>query len=194
MRNRGFSLAELLTAIAILGLFVSISVPAFLNYQRQTAVRLATAEIRSIFHLARSRAIARHKNAGLRFTASSAEWRYAICDDGDGDGVRTDDLAKGIDRCIESPRPVVRESRFASIGLPSDRLVDPDGDALLPTASPVQFGTSRICSFSPIGQSTSGTIYLTNRNGDLYAVRVMGTSAKIRVLRYNRESRKWESR
>ena len=194
MRHRGFSLAELLTAIAILGIFVSISVPAFLNYQRQTAVRIATAEIRSVFHLARSRAIARHKNSGLQFTAASAEWRYALCDDGDGDGVRNDDLDKGIDRCVESPRPVVRESRFASIGLPPDAIVDPDGDALKPTASPVQFGNSRICSFSPIGQSTSGTIYLTNRNGDVYAVRVLGTSAKIRVLRYNRTNGKWESR
>lgn len=194
MRNRGFSLTELLTALAIIGLFASMAMPAFLNYQRQTAVRTATAEIRAIFHLARSRAIARRRNSGLQFTTNGTHWQYAICDDGNGNGIRNEDLAKGIDRCIDVPRPVVRESNFATIGVPGDRIKDPDGDPLLPTSAPVQFGTSRICSFSPLGQSTAGTIYLTNRNRDLYAVRVYGTTAKIRVLRYDRGRAKWESR
>jgi prepilin-type N-terminal cleavage/methylation domain-containing protein len=194
MRQRGFSLTELLTALAIIGLFASLSVPAFLSYQRQSAVRAATAEIRTMFHLARSRAIARQRNAGLRFTTSGVQWQYTICDDGNGDGIRNDDLSKGIDRCIDVPRPVLRESRFATIGVPGDTIKDPDGDALLPTSVPVQFGNSRICSFSPLGESTSGTIYLTNRNGDVYAVRVYGATAKIRMLRYDRGSAKWVSR
>jgi prepilin-type N-terminal cleavage/methylation domain-containing protein len=194
MRQRGFSLTELLTALAIIGLFASLSVPAFLSYQRQSAVRAATAEIRTMFHLARSRAIARQRNAGLRFTTSGVQWQYAICDDGNGDGIRNDDLLKGIDRCIDVPRPVLRESRFATIGVPGDTIKDPDGDALLPTSVPVQFGNSRICSFSPLGESTSGTIYLTNRNGDVYAVRVYGATAKIRMLRFDRGSAKWVSR
>jgi prepilin-type N-terminal cleavage/methylation domain-containing protein len=194
VRQRGFSLTELLTALAIIGFFVSLSVPAFVNYQRQSAVRAATAEIRSIFHFARSRAIARRRNSGLQFTMNNAQWHYAVCDDGNGDGIRNDDLAKGIDRCVDVPKPVVRESRFATIGVPGDAIKDPDGDPLLPTSAPVQFGNSRICSFSPLGESTSGTIYLTNRNGDVYAVRVFGATAKIRVLRYDRPSARWESR
>jgi prepilin-type N-terminal cleavage/methylation domain-containing protein len=194
VHEEGVTLTELLTVLAILGLIASISVPAFLSYQRQSAVRLATAEIRSMFHLARSRAIARHSNSGLKFSRAGGAWRYALCDDGDGDGLRNDDLAKGIDRCAEAPREVVRESRFAAIGLPSDAIVDPDGDPLPPTRSPVQFNASTICSFSPLGQSTPGTIYLTNRNDDVYAVRVYGASAKMRVLRYNRRSGRWEAR
>jgi type II secretory pathway pseudopilin PulG len=184
----------LLTVLAILGLIASASVPAFLHYQRQSAVRLAAAEIRSVFHLARSRAIARHTHSGLKFSKTSGAWHYALCDDGDGDGLRNDDLTKGIDRCLAAPRPVVRESRFADIGLPPYAIIDPDGDPLPPTRSPVQFNASTICSFSPLGQSTPGTIYLTNRNEDVYAVRVYGSSAKMRVLRYNRGARRWEGR
>jgi len=180
--------------MAILGLIISAAVPAFLNYQRNSALRVAAAEIRSMFHLARSRAIARHRHSGLKFSASGKQWRYVLCDDGDGDGLRNDDLARGIDRCSGEPRVVVRESRFAAIGLPSDSIVDPDGDPLPPTRPPVQFNASTICSFSPLGQSTPGTIYLTNRNNEVYAVRVLGTSAKIRVLRYDRGTRKWASR
>ena len=194
MRKCGFSITELLTTLAIIGLFASLAMPSFINYQRQKAVRAAAAEIRSMFQSARSRAIARKRHAGLKFTASGSEWRYALCDDGDGDGIRNDDLASGIDRCVESPRPVLRESGFATIGLPSDAIVDPDGDPLPPTRPPVQFNASTICSFAPTGTATPGTIYLTNRDGDVYAVRVYGTTAKVRLLRYNRVTAKWESR
>ena len=192
--QRGFTLPELLTTIAIIGMTASISVPAFLNYQRRNAVRVAAQEIRSIFHVARSRAITRHAHAGLKFSAAGGEWRYALCDDGDGDGLRNDALASGVDRCVDLPRPVLRESRFAAIGLPSLAIKDPDGDPLPPTRSPVQFNASTICSFSPTGQSTPGTIYLTNRDDDVYAVRVYGASAKIRVLRYHPSAARWEAR
>jgi hypothetical protein len=55
----------------------------------------------------------------------------------------------------------------------------------------VQFGRSTICSFSPLGESSSGTIYLTARGRDLWAVRVYGATAKIRILRYVRSTGKW---
>jgi prepilin-type N-terminal cleavage/methylation domain-containing protein len=189
--QRGFTISELLTTIAIIGMFASISVPAFLSYHRRSAARVAASEIRSIFHLARSRAIARHAHAGLKFSSDGVVWRYALCDDGDGDGLRNDDLSKGIDRCAGLPRPVLRESGFATIGLPSFPMKDPDGDPFPTPRSPVQFNSSTICSFSPMGQSTPGTIYLTNRDDDVYAVRVYGASAKMRVLRYDRTTTKW---
>ena len=68
----------------------------------------------------------------------------------------------------------------------------PDGDSIPANASPVQFGASTICSFSPIGESTSGTIYLTDAGGLAYAVRVFGGSGKVRLLRYNAGRRRWE--
>jgi hypothetical protein len=45
-----------------------------------------------------------------------------------------------------------------------------------------------------MGSSTSGTIYLTDDAGSLYAVRVYGVSAKIRLLRYDGSRKQWESR
>ncbi|MGZ8867811.1 MAG: hypothetical protein ACXW2P_05670, partial [Thermoanaerobaculia bacterium] len=81
-----------------------------------------------------------------------------------------------------------------SIGLLQQVIRDPDGDLLRPNDSPIQFGRSSICSFSPKGSATPGTIYLTDDAGSLYAVRVYGATAKIRLLRYSGERRRWESR
>lgn len=191
--QRGYSLVELLTALAILGCIALVSIPAFASMRRRSAVRLASYELRSIFHQTRSRAIARNANAGVRFSLLSGKWHFAVYDDGDGDGVLTEDINRGTDRLAVPPRVVLRETTLATIGVLAQMITDPDGDRLFPTSSPVVFGTSKICSFSPLGESTSGTIYLTDRGSELYAVRVYGATAKMRLLRYNAGSRKWET-
>lgn len=187
----GYSLAEMLAVVAIIGLFILISLPAFGSIQRRFALRAATAEMRSIFHVARMRAIARGRHAGLKFIRVGNEWSFAVYDDGDGDGLRNDDIARNIDKLVAPPRPVLPESRAINIGLLGVTIKDPDGDDLTPSDSPVQFGRSLLCSFSPFGESTPGTIYITDRGRDLWAVRVYGATAKIRVTRYDRGTRKW---
>jgi prepilin-type N-terminal cleavage/methylation domain-containing protein len=193
-KPRGFTLIELLIVMAIMGLTVRVAMPAFLTLQRRGATRAASAELRAVFHSTRARAIARGRHAAVKFTKSGAEWYYAIYEDGDGDGVRNDDITSGIDRCVAWPRRVLTDARVAFIAPPPFKLKDPDGDPLGPASSPVQFNTSALCSFSPLGESTSGTIYVSDRVGDVYAVRVYGATAKIRTLRYNPGSKKWESR
>lgn len=192
MRKRGFTLIELLIAIAIIGLTTAIAVPQWQSFRRRAAVGAAAGEIRSIFRVVRSRAITRGANAGVKFTRGPYDWQYTIYDDGDGDGVRNDDIQKGIDRRVSGPLYVIRGRELAAISIPASVRVDPDGAAMPSGASPVQFGSSTICSFSPIGESTPGTIYLADAAGLAYAVRVFGGSARVRMLRYNAQRRRWE--
>jgi Tfp pilus assembly protein FimT len=191
--DHGYSLADMLVVLAIIGMSVSVTMPAFNSMRHRGAVRAASAEIRSIFFVARMRATSRGHNYGIRFQKFGNEWRYAEYEDGDNDGLRTDDINKGIDRPLFTPRPVLLTDRgVATIGVLSKTITDPDGAKLTPTASPVQFGNSQICSFSSLGESTSGTIYLTDGVGGIYAVRVYGATAKVRTLRYNESRRTWE--
>ena len=192
-RQEGLTLIELLIVLAILGMIVSVGVPQFLTFQRRNAVRNAAAELRAIFNNTRMRAIARGRNSGVKFIKNAdGTWAYALYDDGDGDGVRNDDITSGVDRCIQQPRRVLQSlERRAFVGLPPYKLVDPDGDPLPPTKSPVNFNNSTICSFSPIGESTPGTIYVTDSIEDVYAIRVYGTSGRVRVLRWKGAKAKW---
>ena len=189
--QRGFTLNEMLIAIAILGMTVAVAFPKMMTLQRRAAARNAASEIRAIFHEARMRAVARASNCGVKFSKSADEWTYALYDDGDGDGIRNDDITSGVDRCFKTPRKVLASlERRATIGLPPFAIVDPDGDPLPPTKSPVAFN-STICSFSPTGESTPGTIYITDAIEDVYAIRSFGATARIRLLRWNAGKHKW---
>lgn len=190
-RQTGFSLIELVAVVSIVAIIVLISIPAFGSMRRQMAVRAASAELRTIFHLARSRAIARGRNCGLKFLQVDGEWKFALYDDGDGDGVRNDDINRGVDKMARPPRSVFPQSRIVTIGLLDIPIRDPDGDRMRIDASPVAFNRSAICSFSPVGEATPGTIYITDQGRNLWAVRVLGATARVRMLRYDGGAQRW---
>ncbi len=180
-------------AVAIIGLIAAVALPAFSSIHRRSAVRAATKELQTIFHLARSRAIARGMNTGVKFLRFEGEWFYAIYDDVDGDGVRNDDIDDGTDHCFRKPRLLLPHAGQATIGLPDRDLIAPDGEKLEAGSSPVRFNRSEICSFSPVGGSTPGTVYLTDGTGMIYALRIFGGSARIRLMRHL-GGRRWEQR
>ena len=192
-RQKGFTLLEGIAVVAIVGILALIAVPSFATYRRHASLRAEADQLRSIFRAARSRAIARNANAGVRFAQRGSQWTFALYDDGDGDGIRSDDIAAGIDRCYAAPTVLMPEFHIATIALLPVTIRDPDGDLLPPTASAVQFGRAQMCSFSPTGAGTPGTAYITNTDGEIFAIRVLGGSGRVRVLRYNAMKKKWEN-
>ena len=180
----GYTVTELLTVIAIVGMFSAIAMPSWLTLQRHAAVFAAAEELQSVFRGARMKAIASGRNVGVRFTKSGTTWMYALYDDRNGNGIKTAEINSGVDKMIARPKRVLNTVRYASIAAPAKTIIDPDGAKLKPSDSPVQFGSSAICSFSPLGTATPGTIYLTHSNDEIWCARVYGTSAKVRVLRY----------
>ncbi|HYO79639.1 MAG TPA: hypothetical protein VE010_24450, partial [Thermoanaerobaculia bacterium] len=187
-----YSLGELLVILGIVAMFLLVTLPAFGNIGRKRALRAASAELRSIFALTRARAISRNIHCGLKFRKAGAAWQFGVYEDGDRDGVRNDDIAKGVDRLLEQPRVVFRESGAVTIGLLDQKIKDPDGDPLPPTKGPVAFNRTTICSFSPLGQATPGSIYITDGR-ELWCVRVYGATAKLRTLRYDQKKERWTS-
>ena len=59
-----------------------------------------------------------------------------------------------------------------------------------PTASAI----SNICSFSPVGHASPGTVYLSNRRSRQAAVRVSPTTAKVQIWTWHGKKLKWIAR
>ena len=190
--GRGFSFLEIVVVLAIIGAIALCAVPSFATYRRRASVTSQAVQLQGIFRSLRTRAIASNRHAGVKFTQVGSEWAYSLYEDGDGDGIRSDDIASGVDRRYAGPSLLTPQFHIATIGLLPTAIRDPDGDALSPTALAVQFNRSTICSFSPTGSATPGTVYITDGAGQLFAVRVAGTSGRVRTLRYNGARRRWD--
>ena len=68
-----------------------------------------------------------------------------------------------------------------------------DGEAA-EGSGPVRFGRSQMASFSPLGMSTSGTVYVLGEGRSQFAVRVLGPTGRVRVFQYHYQSGEWRPR
>ena len=69
-RNSGFTLIELMIAVAIIGIAASLAIPEFLRWNAQSQLREATSEIAT--QLALARMIAMNRNTSVDVTVQTA--------------------------------------------------------------------------------------------------------------------------
>jgi prepilin-type N-terminal cleavage/methylation domain-containing protein len=182
--ERGQSLVELLVTLAIIGMLTALSAAAAVTAYDRLCLGAATAEMRGALANARQLAMARDRNVALKFRFERGEWTWSLHEDGDGDGVRNDDIARGIDRQLEPPRRLARGP--ARIGLPHASIRDPVTGGRLDTRSAVRFGNSTLCSVSRDGDVTNGSLVLTDGRRAVLLI-VHGTMCRVSVLRYDGE-------
>ena len=161
---------------AAVGIAAAVAVPqlnATIEHTRTVgAARYLAARLGS----ARAQAVARSANVALLFTIAGERTTMGIYADGNGDGVRTREIASGIDPAAGAPMRF--DVAFPHVIL---SLSDPPDPTL----------TSALMSFTPLGTASSGTLYLRGGDGSRYAVRVLGATGRTRVLRYDATSRSW---
>jgi hypothetical protein len=131
--------------------------------------------------LARTQAVARSATISLRFEDGPGGISIGAFQDGNRNGVLTRDIAEQIDRPISPPARLSEEFPGVAIALAPGT---PGSDA-------VQLGATNLLSFTPAGTATSGTIYIRGRDGTQWAVRVLGATARTRVLRYDPATATW---
>lgn len=121
--------------------------------------------------LARYQAISRGAVTALRVARVANETVLTTFVDGNRNGVLTADIAAGVD--TQLGRATSLSGEFSGVVVD---LLDRDGTAF---------------SFSPLGTSSSGTLYVSGRDGSRFAVRVVGATGRARVLRYLAATDSW---
>ena len=177
---------ELIAVLSLIGCLAAVGTSSITRARNNIALAAGTSEIRALFQRVRMLAVSHDRNVAIRFRPAGDLWSWSIYEDGDRDGVRNDDITRGVDILLERPR--LFQYRPVRIGVPSDPIRDPMTGELLSLRLPVRFGTSQLCSFSREGEATNGSVVLTDGH-NVTIIRITGTSALISVFRWN--GKKW---
>jgi type II secretory pathway pseudopilin PulG len=190
MTAAGFSLLELVFVVGLITTTAAAIVPSVATavdtYRTVGAVRYVAARLQRT----RMDAVTRGFNAAIRFTPTGTAVSFGVYADGNGDGVRSADIDRGIDRLLIGPERLGEQFAGVEFGtLPG--LPGVEGSAP-PGADPIRIGSARMASFTPVGTSTSGSLYILGPRRAQFVVRLYGETGKTRILKFNARANAWE--
>lgn len=157
-----------------------MALPSFLATVNRYRVWSATRYLASRMALARAHAVTRSAYVALRFRPDPTDVEFQMFLDGNHNGVRTLDIDAGVDRPIGESARLSDLFPGVTIGMATGMGTDP-----------VRIGPTNLLSFTPDGTATPGTIYVRSHDDEQLAVRVVGATARTRVMRYVRQTRAW---
>jgi type II secretory pathway pseudopilin PulG len=181
---------ELMFVVGLAATVTGIAVPQSRWALDEARTLGAVRDLTSRIHQVRMEAVKRSQSAGLRFATSDDSYTYAAYADGNRNGLRTVDIADGIDAAVyptERLSDLFAGVEFGALpGLPS---VDPSAPA--PGSDPIRLGASNLLTFSPIGTATSGSLYVRGPRSAQYVIRIFGETGRTRTLKFDARTRQW---
>jgi type II secretory pathway pseudopilin PulG len=188
--SQGYSLVEVLFALTLLGTLCGLAVPQLLatvdHVRAAGAVRYLTTRL----HQVRTEAVVRSKDVALQITQTSEGYSFATYLDGNGDGIRTHDIQNGTDPRLTRPERLPDHFSGVDFGV-QPGLPSPDGSSAAPGSNPIKLGSSSILTFTPLGTSSAGSLYVRSKGNSQYVIRILGETGKTRVLRFDSRRRLW---
>jgi len=179
-QNHGYTLIEMLFVSGLLTIIAAISVPVLTAGVERSRARAAARYLVAQMAMVRTQAVTRSTTMAMRFQLGAGGVTIAVYADGNSNGVRIRDIDAGVDRLVE--RPVRLEDLFpgVAIGVPSSS-----------TTEAVELGGSELLSFTPDGTSSSGSVNVLGRDGSQFAVRILGVTGRMRLLRLDARTGQW---
>jgi hypothetical protein len=142
----------------------------------------------------RWKSVAARRTRGLQFRKGPTGWSWREVEDGNGNGLRTAEIERGVDVVLTGDRTLESLVEHATLGFPPGGPypeAPPGSELLAPGDDPIRFGRSDLVSFGAMGGASSGTLYVTDGRTALYAVVLFGPSTRLRVWRWIGEERRW---
>ena len=167
----GYSLIELLLVCAVIAIVSAVTLPVSLAGIQRSRGWSGTRFVAARLVRARTSAVARGAIVAVRLDGEDATTTLSSFVDRNRNGVLTREIDGGIDGRLEDPVPIA--ALFPGVRIAVDE------------------GSPRLFSFSPDGTSTSGSIYVTSTDGTRFAVRVLGSTGRVRIERYLPERNAW---
>jgi Tfp pilus assembly protein FimT len=191
--NRGFTFLDLLAAITIMVIVVGAGISmAHASLDRSRTSGAAT-YVAARLAMARFEAVKRSEFVAVQFLGGSDGYSLRTFVDGNHNGVLARDIDRGIDRPLNAPERLTYRFEGVDFGI-HPNVTNPDPAETFDINDPVQIGNTTLLSFSPQGSSTSGTLFIHGRQGNQFAVRVLGPTGRTRVLYFRPSDAQWLTR
>ena len=195
VQRPGFQLVQVVIVLAVLSLGWMLAVPPLLRWSSALRLRVAVAELVTTLRSARMAAATMGVKVGVKFRPrQSGRVTFTLHRDGDGDGVRSNDIADGTDPQIGPERQLVHVGAHVRLGFPPGVVPRDPGNPtryLDRLEDPIRFNQSDIASFNALGRSTPGSLYLTDGRRGLSVIRLLAASGRVRVLTYDVGAEIW---
>lgn len=171
---------ETLFVAGVVTIIAAVSVPQLTAGLERARTRAAARYLAAQMASVRMQALKRSSAMALRFQRSPGGVLVSVYVDGNRNGVRAAEITSGVDRLVEAP--VRLEDLFPGVTISA-----PAGDP----GPAVDLGGTELLTFSPGGTATSGTIKILGRDGSRFALRVFGSTGRIRLLRFDPRVGDW---
>ncbi|HEX4823228.1 MAG TPA: hypothetical protein VFV19_02840 [Candidatus Polarisedimenticolaceae bacterium] len=192
--ERGTSLVEMLAVLAIAAIALAVTLPAAAQLRDAGRAAAGARAMATLFSSQRWKSTTSGTTTGFQFRKQGADWTWREVRDGNGNGLRTAEITRGVDAVVSGDQSLSARVDHVTLGFPPGGSFPeaPPGTGRVQTGDdPVRFGVSDLVSFSPLGASSSGTLYVTDGHEGLYAVVLFGPTTRLRVWRWNPRERRW---
>jgi type II secretory pathway pseudopilin PulG len=188
--NRGAALVDVVFTVSLVAVLSGIAIPSMQSARDVRAARSAARYLAARLQQARTESLKRNVVVAVRFDPDDQD-RFAVYRDGDGDGVLQSDIDHGIDALITPEARLTDYVGPITLRINHDVPEPETGAPLAAGGDPLRIGPSTLLSFSPLGSSTSGTLYVSAPTGPQMAIRIFGATGRVRVLRFDTAAGQW---
>ena len=189
---RGVALIDVVCAIAILLVMGAMAVPVIGGTLEREHLVVGAQFLSAQVQRARLEALKRQTSVALRIELVGERTRVQMFADGNGNGVLQRDIDRGTDVALTGADMLDDHARDVSLRI-NQVVPDIGGNGSLAVGSdPLRIGNTSLLAFSPLGSSTSGTLYVSAPTGPQMAIRVYGATGRIHLWRFDAQAHQWQ--
>jgi type II secretory pathway pseudopilin PulG len=189
---RGYCLLELIFVLGVASTLSAMATPQLLVTIDDARAIGAVRYVSTRLQQTRMEAVTRNVNVAMRFTQADGAYGYTVYRDGNGNGVLSRDIQRGVDAPIHAIERLPDQFTGVDFGA-LEGLPPADGSGSAPGTDPIRLGSSDMVSFTAVGTSTTGTLYIRGQRNTQYAIVIFGETGKTRIVKYDASIRGWRT-
>lgn len=189
--DRGLALTDAVVSVGLSLVLAAISVPVVGGTLNREHVIVGTHYLAAQVQRARLESLKRGAAVAVRFEQLDGRTAVQLFVDGNGNGVLQRDIDRRLDPALTLAEWLDGHARDVALRVNQPIADVGSGDAMATGADPLRIGNSSLVTFSPLGGSTAGTLYVAARHGPQMAIRIYGATGRVRVLMFDARARQW---